>query len=268
MQVLKPMALVLALVLGALWTADVSAAVKTRTITYSEGGETLTGVLAWDDAAVSKRPGVLVVHEWWGLDEYAVERAKKLASEGYVAFAADMYGGKKMTTHKKDASAWMKQITSNVEGWRKRALAGLNVLKAQKEVDGSKLAAIGYCFGGATVMQMAYSGAPVQVVASFHGSLPPADDGVKKISPRVYVAHGRDDKFIPADRIVQFQKRLDETKATWRMDIFSGAVHGFTNPGADALGKANQIPLKYNKTADVESWAAMHQILAETFGGF
>ena len=245
-----------------------SAEVKTRTITYSEGGVTLKGVLAWNDQATTPRPGVLVVHEWWGLDDYAISRAKQLAAEGYVAFAADMYGDNKLTKHAKDASGWMKQITSNVDAWRARADAGLKVLAAQKEVDGSKLAAIGYCFGGSTVMQMAYAGSPVKLVASFHGSLPPASDDVKAIKSRVYVAHGRADKFIPMDRVVAFKQRLDDTNANWRMDIFSGAVHGFTNPGADELGKLNNIPLKYDPSADRASWAAMHQMLAETFGGF
>ena len=246
-----------------------SAEVKTRTITYKDGGTTLKGVLAWNDQTTAKRPGILVIHEWWGLNEHAIDRAKQLASEGYVAFAPDMYGDQKVTMHAKEAGAWMKQITANVDGWRKRAMAGLDVLKSQKEVDGTKLAAIGYCFGGATVMQMAYGGAPVKVVGSFHGSLPPAGDDVKKITARVYVGHGRDDKFIPADRIVQFQKRLDETKANWQMDIFSGTRHGFTNPDADKLGKENGIDnLAYNQSADRASWAALHRMLAETFGGF
>lgn len=270
MQTIKNLVLALVLTLGALWAAtDALAEVKIRTITYSDAGTTLKGTLAWDDAAMTKRPGILVVHEWWGLDEHAVDRAKQLASEGYVAFALDMYGGNKVTEHAKEAGGWMKQITANVEGWRKRAEAGLSVLKSQKEVDGSKLAAIGYCFGGSTVMQMAYADSAVKLVGSFHGSLPPAPDDVKSIKARVFVAHGRDDAFIPKDRIVAFQKRLDETKAKWDMTIYSGARHGFTNPKADALGKGNGIAnLAYNKSVDRASWAALHQALAETFGGF
>lgn len=158
MQTIKNLVLALILTLGTLWAAtDALAEVKIRTITYTDAGTTLKGVLAWDDATVGKRPGILVVHEWWGLNDYAISRAKQLASEGYVAFAADMYGDNKVTMHAKEAGGWSKQITANIKGWRNRAEAGLNVLKSQKEVDGTKLAAIGYCFGGSTVMQMAYA---------------------------------------------------------------------------------------------------------------
>jgi dienelactone hydrolase len=222
----------------------------------------LTGHLAWDDAVVGKRPGVLVIHEWWGLNDYAKGRAEALAKAGYVAFALDMYGGGKATAHGKEAGEWMKQITANVEGWRRRAMAGLEVLRAQAQVDGDKVAAIGYCFGGATVMQMAYGGADLDAVASFHGSLPPAPESVGAIKPRVLVAHGRDDKFIPADRIVAFQDGLDRIEADWEMTIYSGARHGFTNPGAGAYGMDN---LAYNETADTRSWAAMLKLFGEVF---
>lgn len=237
------------------------AAVKTKTIEYKDGGVTLKGVLAWDDASGAKRPGVLVVHEWWGLNDYAMSRAKQLAAEGYVAFALDMYGDDKVTSHAEDAGAWMKQITGNVEGWRVRANLGLDILKAQPQVDAANVAAIGYCFGGATVMQMAYAGADVKAVVSFHGSLPPADDAVTSIKPRVLVAHGRDDAFIPAERIAAFKAGLDRTKADWEMTIYSGTRHGFTNPGAGEYGMDN---LAYNETADKRSWAAMLRLFGET----
>jgi dienelactone hydrolase len=237
------------------------AEVKTRTIEYKDGDATLKGVLAWDDAASGKRPGVLVIHEWWGLNDYAVSRAKQLAAEGYVAFAADMYGDNKVTEHADEAGAWMKQITSNQDAWRARANASLAALKAQPEVDSGQIAAIGYCFGGATVMQMAYAGADVKAVVSFHGSLPPAGEEVTSIAPRVMVAHGRDDGFIPADRIVAFQAGLDRAKADWEMTIYSGARHGFTNPDAAKFGLEG---LAYNETADKRSWAAMLKLFDET----
>ncbi|MBD1548033.1 dienelactone hydrolase family protein [Roseibium aggregatum] len=237
------------------------AEVQTKTIEYKDGDTVLKGVLAWDDAMSGKQPGVLVVHEWWGLNDYAKSRAEALAKEGYVAFALDMYGDDKVTEHGKEAGEWMKQITSNIEAWQARAQAGLDVLKAQDNVDGGKVAAIGYCFGGATVMQMAYAGADVQAVVSFHGSLPPAPETVTSIKPQVLVAHGRDDAFIPAERIDAFQKGLDRTNANWEMMIFSGARHAFTNPDAGDYGMDN---LQYNETADKRSWSAMLEVFGET----
>lgn len=237
------------------------AEVKTRTIEYKDGDATLKGVLAWDDAASGKRPGVLVVHEWWGLNDYAISRTRKLAEEGYVAFALDMYGDDKVTEHANEAGEWSKQISSNIDAWVARANAGLAVLKAQPQTDAAKIAAIGYCFGGSTVMQMAYAGSDVKAVASFHGSLPPAGEEVTSIAPRVFVAHGRDDGFIPADRIVAFQAGLDRAKANWEMTIYSGARHGFTNPDAAKFGLDG---LAYNETADKHSWAAMLQLFNET----
>lgn len=239
-----------------------NAGIKTKEITYRDGDTQLTGLLAWDDAADGKRPGVLVVHEWWGLNDYAKRRAEALAGEGFVAFALDMYGAEKVTSHPEQAGEWMKQITANIEGWQRRAQLGLDVLKAQPEVDAGKLAAIGYCFGGATVMQMAYGGAEVAAVVSFHGSLPPAPESVTSVAPRVLVAHGRDDAFIPAERIAAFQDGLDRTGASWEMTVYSGTRHGFTNPGAGDYGMDN---LAYNETADKHSWAAMLRLFGEVF---
>ncbi len=248
----------------ALASAPAAAEVKTKTIEYKDGDTVLTGLLAWDDAASGKRPGVLVVHEWWGLNDYAKGRAEKLAAEGYVAFALDMYGDGKVTDHPDQAGAWMEEITANAEVWTRRAQLGLEILKAQDQVAGDSLAAIGYCFGGSTVMQMAYAGSEVKAVASFHGSLPPPPESVKSISPRVFVAHGRDDAFIPKERVLAFQDGLDRAGATWDMSIYSGTRHGFTNPGAGAYGMEN---LQYNARADRESWAAMLRMFEETLKG-
>jgi len=254
--------LAMAAALGMILAAGQALAeVKTRTIEYKDGDTTLKGMLAWDDAVSGKRPGVLVVHEWWGLNDYVKGRAEQLAAEGFVAFAPDMYGDDKVTEHAQEAGEWSKQISSNIEAWRARANAGLEVLKAQAEVDAASVAAIGYCFGGSTVMQMAYAGSDVKAVVSFHGSLPPAGEEVTSIAPRVMVAHGRDDGFIPADRIVAFQAGLDRAKANWEMTIYSGARHGFTNPNA---GKFGLDGLAYNETADKRSWAAMLRLFDET----
>ena len=240
----------------------VQAEVKSKVVEYQYEDITLTGYLYWDDKISGKRPGVLVIHEWWGLNDYAKGQAERLAAEGYVAFALDMYGDDRVTDHPEQAGEWMKQITSNIDAWTRRAQRGLDTLKAQEQVDADNLAAIGYCFGGATVMQMAYVGADVDAVVSFHGSLPPAPESVTSITPRILVAHGRDDGFIPADRIVAFKDGLDRAKADWEMTIYSGARHGFTNPGAGEYGLDG---LAYNETADKRSWAAMMMMFDEVF---
>jgi dienelactone hydrolase len=241
-----------------------SAEVRTKAIEYKDGDAVLTGLLAWDDAATGPRPGVLVVHEWWGLNDYAKGRAEALAAEGYVAFALDMYGDGKVTDHPDQAGAWMQEITGNIETWTRRAQLGVDVLKSQDQVADNSLAAIGYCFGGATVMQMAYAGSDVKAVASFHGSLPPPPESVTAITPRVFVAHGRDDAFIPKDRVLAFQDGLDRVKATWDMTIYSGTRHGFTNPGAGVYGIEN---IQYNERADKDSWAAMLVMFEDVFAG-
>jgi len=238
------------------------AEIRTKAIEYRDGETVLTGWLAWDDAATEKRPGVLVIHEWWGLNDYAKGRAEQLAAEGYVAFAVDMYGDNKVTIHPDEASAWMQQITSSLDQWTRRAQLGLEVLKSQERVDPGKTAAIGYCFGGATVMQMSYAGADLTAVVSYHGSLPPAPDSVTSVAPRVLVAHGRDDQFVPAERIAAFQQGLDRVGADWEMTVYSGARHSFTNPGAGEYGIDN---LAYDETADTRSWAAMLRLFGEVF---
>ena len=186
-----------------------------------------------------------------------------LAEAGYVAFAADMYGGARITRHAEDAKSWMTQITSNIDNWQRRALIGLEQLIKNPKVDRNRLAAIGYCFGGATVMQMAYAGAELKGVASFHGSLPPATkEQAEKIKSKVLIAHGDSDSFVPGERIEKFKKALSDTSVTWEMDIYGGAVHGFTNPYADGYGVDG---LAYHEIADRSSWLRLLSFLEEIF---
>ena len=161
----------------ALLATNVSAAVKSEAVHYEYDGTKLTGYLYYDDALKEKRPGVMVVHEWWGLNDYAKKRAEMLAELGYVALAADMYGDGKVTDKPEQAKEWMSEITADVDTWRGTAKAGLEQLKKSDKVDASELAAIGYCFGGGTILQLAYSGADIKGVVSFHGALPSAPDG-------------------------------------------------------------------------------------------
>lgn len=232
-------------------------------LTYMDGDVELKGYVYWDDAFTGQRPGVLVVHEWWGLNDYAKLRAEMLAETGYVAFAADMFGDGRITRHADEAKGWMQQITSNIESWQRRADLALAQLKAHPKVDPEKLAAIGYCFGGATVMQLAYLGADVDGVVSLHGSLPPATpEQAAKVKARVLVAHGDADSFVPPERIDAFKKALSEARVDWEMNIYGGARHGFTNPYADGYGMAG---LAYQEEADRRSWMRMLAFLEELF---
>lgn len=249
--------LLLALSLGA------QAAVQNKSVTYQDGDTMLNGFLYWDDAIEGPRPGVLVIHEWWGLNDYAKKRAHMLAELGFVAFAADMYGDGHVTDKPDQARTWMQEVTADVDGWRARALLGLEQLKASGLVADDNVAAIGYCFGGATVLQMAYAGYPLKGVVTFHGSLPAAPEESKGgIAPRLLVLHGAADAWVAPEVIANFQAKLAEAGANWEMDIYGGARHGFTNPDAGRFGIDNLV---YNKQADERSWARAQEFFSEIF---
>ncbi|MCE9564647.1 MAG: dienelactone hydrolase family protein [Planctomycetes bacterium] len=240
------------------------AAVVTKVVDYEFDGTKLKGYLAYDDALKGKLPGVLVVHEWWGLNDYARERCKKLAELGYVAFAVDMYGDGKTVDHPDDARKMATTVRENIKTWRGRAEAGLKQLTSQPNVDASKIAAIGYCFGGSTCLQLAYAGADLKAVATFHAALPtPTADEAKAIKPKMYIAHGADDAFIPAKAIMAFKEALDAAKVKYTFEAFPGVVHSFTVPEAD---KANIKGMKYDKAADEKSWKEMQSLFKETLG--
>ncbi len=254
----------LSVVVWSLLAVPALAGVQTKTIAYKDGDVELEGFLAWDDAATGKRPGVLVVHEWWGLNDYARDRAKQLAAQGYVAFAPDRYGKGKTTEHPKEASEWAGTIRKNQEAWRKRAVAGLDILRKQENVDGGKLAAIGYCFGGSTCLQLAYAGQDLKAVGTFHAALPtPKPEEAKAIKARVLVCHGADDTFISQDAIKAFKGALDGAKIEYRFVAYEGARHSFTVPGIDAKGVDG---LKYDKAADEASWKELLALLKAAVG--
>jgi dienelactone hydrolase len=241
-----------------------NATVQTKTITYKDGDVECKGYLAYDDAISGKRPGVLVVHEIWGLNDYARRRAEQLARMGYIALAADMFGDGKTSDHPQEAMAMGRKVRQNVEAWRRRALAGLEALKEQPQCDASKLAAIGYCFGGSTVLELAYGGADLKAVASFHGALVPAKpDEVKNIKAEILVCHGADDTFVPESAIKAFRQALDAAGVKYEFVAYPGAVHSFTVPGAEKHGMPG---LKYDKHADEDSWKRMSDLFKEKFG--
>ena len=239
------------------------AKVQTKEIEYKDGDVELQGFLAWDDAQQGKRPGVLVVHEWWGHDDYARSRAKQLAELGYVAFALDMYGEGKLTEHPKQAGEWAGQIRANTAAWQKRALAGLEILKQQPQVDPEKLAAIGYCFGGSTALQLAFAGADLDAVVSFHGALPvPTPEQAEAAKASILVCHGAEDGFIPEETAQKFRAALDKAGADYQMVYYAGAKHSFTVPHANERGIDG---IAYNRAADQRSWAQMQQLFDEVF---
>jgi dienelactone hydrolase len=248
-----------------LLTGTAGAKVVAKPIAYSHDGISLEGYLAYDDALSGKAPGILVVHEWWGLNDYARSRAEKLAGMGYVAFALDMYGKGKATEHPDQAAAWMKAINSNMDTWQKRALAGLDVLKKQPQVDTTRLAAIGYCFGGATVQVLAYSGADLKGVVSFHGSLvPPSAEQAAQTRAKILICHGAQDPFNKPETLMTYVNAMNATTIDWQLIVYGGTRHSFTNPDADKHGMA---ALAYNASSDRRSWQAMTFFFIELFAG-
>lgn len=241
-----------------------TAEIQTSTIKYQAGDTECHGYLAYDDAVDGPRPGVLVVHEWWGLNDYAKKRTEQLAELGYVAFAADIYGEGKSTKHPADAGKMAGEVRANVDQWRARAQAALTVLKEQPQCDAEKLAAIGYCFGGATALQLAYTGADLDAVATFHAALPAASpEEAEQIKAELQINHGADDPMIGADAVAAFKKPLDESEVEYDFIAYTGAVHSFTVPTADEVGMDG---IKYNKEADEKSWAAMKELFERTLG--
>jgi dienelactone hydrolase len=254
------MAIVLMVLIG-----NAHAKVVTRPIAYTHAGTNLEGYLAYDDAVPDKAPGILVVHEWWGLNDYARGRAEKLAGMGYVAFAVDMYGKGKSTEHPDQAAAWMKEVNSNMEGWLKRAQAGLDVLKKQPQVDPTRLAAIGYCFGGATVQVLAYGGAELKGVVSFHGSLIPVSAGqASQTKAKILICHGATDPMNAPESLTTYVNAMNASSIDWQLIAYGGTRHSFTNPDADKRGMA---ALAYSPSADRRSWQHMTYFFDEVLAG-
>lgn len=245
-----------------------SAKMITKPIAYEQGGTKLEGWLAYDDekAGTGKpAPGVLVIPEWWGLTDYPKSRAEKLAKLGYVAFAADMYGAGVTTSDPKKAG----ELAAPFYGkplMAERARAGLDQLLGTGLVDRSRVAAIGYCFGGATVQALAYSGAPLAGIVSFHGALVPASaEAAAGNRAKFLICHGAVDGFVSAEELAAFKKGMDDGKFDYQFISYAGAVHAFTNPGADRIAKDTGLPIAYNAAADRRSWAHMQAFFAEIF---
>lgn len=255
---------VIVFLLALLAATQTQAALKTQTIEYKHGDVVLEGYLAYDDAkATGKVPGVLIVHQWLGLTDYEKGRAKQLAELGYVVFALDIYGKSDRPANRGEAGKFSGKYKTDRALFRERLNLGLKQLLAQKNVDAKRVAAIGYCFGGTGVLELARSGAAIAGVVSFHGGLdsPTPADG-KNIKAKILVCHGADDPFVPAEGIDAMKKEFNDAGVDWQMNYYSDAVHSFTQKMAGTDKSAGSA---YNARADARSWEAMKQFFDELF---
>jgi len=244
-------------------TTGAQAAIRTSTVEYRQGDAVLEGYLAYDDASKSVRPGVLVVHEWWGINNYIRKRTEQLARLGYVAFAADIYGKGNRATSREEAVLLSGKFKNDRLLMRERALAGLETLRKNSLVDMKRIAAIGYCFGGAAVLELARSGVDMAGVVSFHGNLDtPTPGDAKNIKGRVLALAGGDDPFVPAQQVIAFEDEMRKGGVDWQVVTYGSAVHAFTNP---ENGTDNSRGAAYNEKADRRSWEAMKVFFGEIF---
>jgi len=255
--------LLIAFLLMFSWVPNAEAAIRTETVTYRDGNAVLEGYLAYDDAVRRRRPGVMVIHEWTGIGDYVRDRTEQLAKLGYVAFAADIYGKEVRPGNPQEAAAQAKIYRSDRALMRRRAQAGLAVLQKNRWSDPKRIAAIGYCFGGGTALELARSGADVAGVVSFHGNLDTPDPSdAENIQGKVLVLHGADDPLVPLYQILAFQDEMRKANVDWQMVSYGGAVHSFTNPEA---GSDPSQGTAYNTNADRRSWEDMRQFFNELF---
>jgi dienelactone hydrolase len=226
----------------------------------------MKGYLVYNPKIKGKRPGVLVVHEWWGLSDNIKQRTRMLAALGYTAMAVDMYGSGKQISHPEDAEKLSAELMKNFDTAKNRFLAALNFLKKQKNIDTQNIAAVGYCFGGGMVLNMARQGIDLKGVVSIHGNLVPVKTAKPgDIKARILVLHGADDKFVTKEQIESFKQEMKNARADYHFISYPGAMHGFTNPDADKISKKFNIPLGYNAEADQKSWMEMTKFLREIF---
>ena len=255
--------LVLAVIVVMIMVAGARAEIVTKSVEYEQGGLKFEGKVAYDNASTAKRPGVLVVHQWMGPTDYELRRAVQLAEMGYVAFVADIYGKGVRPTDQKQAGELAAKYRAERSLLRARAIAALAALKAQPLVDKGRIAAIGYCFGGGTVLELARSGAELSGVVSFHGNLDtpnPAD--AKAIRTRLLVLHGADDPYVTADQVAAFKKEMKDANVSYEFIAYPSAVHGFT------MKESGDDPSKvmaYNAKADAESWQKMKEFFGQIF---
>lgn len=244
-----------------------TAAVKItgKEVTYSADTTQLMGYIAYDENQAGKRPGILVVHEWWGHNAYSRERADMLAGLGYTALALDMYGNGKQAAHPEDAGKFSGMVMQNMDVAQARFDAALQLLKSQPTVDPEHIAAIGYCFGGSVVLTMADAGKDLDAVAAFHSGVQLPIMPNTGLKARVLVCNGADDPFISDESVIAYKRAMDSIAADYTYIAYTGAKHSFTSKAADSLGEKFNLPLAYQERADRASWEELKKLLNETF---
>jgi len=257
--------------LGALLALSITvpalAAIKETPVTYKDGETTMKGFVVYDTARKGKRPGIIVVHEWWGITKHMHNEARRLARAGYTAFIADMYGGARTADNPKGAGALSGSVMKNPQAMQSRFNAAREQLAKHPTVDAGRIGAMGYCFGGAVVLNMARAGADLAGVAGFHASLglntpAPAPGTVKA---KILVLNGADDPFVKKEQYEKFESDLKAANADYKVITYPGAVHAFTNPEATALGKKFKLPLRYDAKANKAAEAEASKMFAEVF---
>ena len=237
------------------FNTKVTDSVVTKEVEYRAGGKTMKGFLAMPAEGEGPFPGVLVVHEWWGQTDYPRERARKLAEAGYAAFAVDMYGDGYTADHPDDAKKFASKVMKDMDTAEESFRTALSTFKAQGQVDQNNIAAMGYCFGGAVVLEMARRGVDMRMVASYHGDLTPlVKNEVPKMKTRMLIFNGAADTFVPKEAVRMARAKLKAAGVRYKLVNYKGAKHGFTNPAADENGKKFGIDLAYDKRADEKSW--------------
>lgn len=238
---------------------------KEEVVTYISEGVTLKGFVVYDENQSGKRPAILVVHEWWGLNEYAKSRAKQLASMGYIAMAVDMYGGGTTALNPQQAQELATPFYKNPQLGKNRLDAALNKVKEFSQTDPNKIVAIGYCFGGSVVLNSAKLGADLKGVVSFHGGLAGVQVNKELLKAKILVCHGGADKFVPEKDVIHFKHSLDSIGAEYTFKVYANATHAFTNPESTKTGKQFNMPIEYNESADRASWIEMQKFLNSLF---
>ncbi len=240
--------------------------IVTSSVEYTSGNNSYKAYLAQDESIAVAKPGIILVHEWWGVNDYMRKRAHMLAELGYVALAIDMFGEGKVAKNPDEAAGLMNGVLGDMETGTQALRDGYQLLCGQPSVDVDKTAAIGYCFGGAMVLHMARIGLPLSAVASFHGALGSfhtADPG--SIKARIQVNHGEADSMVTLDAVDSFKAEMDTAKADYEVTLYPGAKHAFSNPQADINGPKYGLDLGYQAEADEASWAAMKELFSQVF---
>ncbi len=240
--------------------------IKGMEVEYATDSTQMKGYIAYDENIASKRPGILIVHEWWGHNDYVRERADMLAELGYTALAVDMYGDGKLAEHPDDAGKFAMSVMTNLPEASARFNAAMDLLKSQASVNPEQIAAIGYCFGGSVALTMANTGADLDAVAAFHSGVQLPVMPSSDLKARVLVCNGGDDPFLAPGTVEAFKKAMDSVGATYEYISYPGVKHSFTSKAADANGEKFGLPLVYDAEADEKSWNSLQALFKEVFG--